>query len=225
MLWISCNCFDYLVITLLCFDYLVHVAIFTTLGQRWLASTQSSWRGRPKTAMEGLLLPRATPLLLPHATRWEAPAASALLHLPRVCRSYKAPTAATLLLLPPLTRMTQWRYHLTPPTPHPTCVEECPTSKRWGHMNTASRFQLFSIITKCICSFSDSKVEGQIGLSRKNFSRRRRHWLIISMLEGRRRTRGTKMPARRRRRAKALRMSGLEGSSPPRVVQRPFPSC
>jgi hypothetical protein len=92
-------------------------------------------------------------------------------------------------------------------------------------MNTASRFQLFSIITKCICSFLDSKVEGQIGLSRKNFRRRRWHWLIISMLEGRRRTRGTKMPARRRRREKALRMSGLEGSSPPRVVQRPFPSC
>jgi hypothetical protein len=35
---------------------------------------------------------------------------------------------------------------------------ECPTSKRWAHMNTTFRFQLFSIITKCIDSFSDSKV-------------------------------------------------------------------
>jgi hypothetical protein len=39
--WLSCNCFDYLVITPLCFDYLVRVAIFSTLGQRWLASTRS----------------------------------------------------------------------------------------------------------------------------------------------------------------------------------------
>jgi hypothetical protein len=29
-------------------------------------------------------------------------------------------------------------------------------------MNITSRFQLFSIITKCICSFSDSNVRKQI---------------------------------------------------------------
>jgi hypothetical protein len=34
-------------------------------------------------------------------------------------------------------------------------------------MNTASRFQLFSIITKCIHSFLDSKVRKQIGFRRE----------------------------------------------------------
>jgi hypothetical protein len=34
-------------------------------------------------------------------------------------------------------------------------------------MNTASKFQLFSIITKCIYSFSDSKVRKQIGFCRE----------------------------------------------------------
>jgi hypothetical protein len=75
-------------------------------------------------------------------------------------------------------------------------------------------------------------------LLRKNFSRQRRttpHWLDISMLEGRRRRPGKRRrPERRWRRmaggrrwwwhrplmrAKALRMSRLGGSSPPRVVQ------
>jgi hypothetical protein len=34
-------------------------------------------------------------------------------------------------------------------------------------MNTASRFQLFSIITKSIHSFSNSKVKKQIGFCRE----------------------------------------------------------
>jgi hypothetical protein len=62
---ISCLCFDYLVITPLYFDYLVHVVVFSTLGQLWLASIRSSRRGRPETATGGLLLPRAKPLSLP----------------------------------------------------------------------------------------------------------------------------------------------------------------
>jgi hypothetical protein len=37
-------------------------------------------------------------------------------------------------------------------------------------MNTATRFQLFSIITKCICSFLDLKVKKQIGFCRERTS-------------------------------------------------------
>jgi hypothetical protein len=37
-------------------------------------------------------------------------------------------------------------------------------------MNITSRFQLFSIITKCICSFSDSNVRKQIGFCRERTS-------------------------------------------------------
>jgi hypothetical protein len=51
---------------------------FVTLGHPWLASTRSSRRGRMETTTRDLLLPRAAPLLLPRATRWEAPADIAL---------------------------------------------------------------------------------------------------------------------------------------------------
>jgi hypothetical protein len=84
---------------------LMHIAIFLTLGQSWLASIQSSRRGRLKTAMGGSLLPRAAPLLLPRARRWEAPAAAAQLLLPRVRRLHRMTwwrcgwSAAPLLLL------------------------------------------------------------------------------------------------------------------------------
>jgi hypothetical protein len=60
------------------------------------------------TAMGDLLLPRAAPLL-PHATRWEAPAAVTPLLLPHVCRKWEAPTATAPILLPPPTQMTRWR--------------------------------------------------------------------------------------------------------------------
>jgi hypothetical protein len=132
--------------------------------------------------MGGSLPPLAAPPLLPHtARRWEALAA-----------------AAPLLLLHPMTQV--WRcgrYLLclrhtqaTPRPPQATTMNAL-MSERSAHMNTASTFQLFSIITKCICSFSDSMVRNSNWLSsRKNFSRRRRttsHWLTISMLNGRRR--------------------------------------
>jgi hypothetical protein len=113
------------------------------------------------------------------------------------------------------------------------------TLERWAHMNIVSRFQLLNIITKCIHSFFRFKSYKTNWLSsRKNFSRWRKttpHWLDISMLEGRRmKPRERRRPERRwgmmpggrrwwwRRhlmRVKALRMSGLRGSSPPRVVQ------
>jgi hypothetical protein len=67
------------------YTLLMHVAIFSTLGQPWLASIQSSRRGRPETTTVGSLLPRAAPLLLPHAARmWEALAAIAPLLLLRL---------------------------------------------------------------------------------------------------------------------------------------------
>jgi hypothetical protein len=50
---ISCLCFDYLVITLLYFDYLVHIAVFSTLGQWWLASIRSSWEAPTFAAYAG----------------------------------------------------------------------------------------------------------------------------------------------------------------------------
>jgi hypothetical protein len=76
---------------------LMHVAMFLTLGQPWLASIQRSQRGRPETTMRGLLLPRAAPLLLPHARWWEALAATAPLLLLRAKR-WEALAAATVLL-------------------------------------------------------------------------------------------------------------------------------
>jgi hypothetical protein len=67
------------------YTLLMHVDVFSILGQLWLASIQSSRRGRPETAMVGSLLPRAAPLLLPHtARRWKTLVAAApllLLHL------------------------------------------------------------------------------------------------------------------------------------------------
>jgi hypothetical protein len=144
-----------------CF-HLMHVAIFLTLGQSWLASIRSSWRGRPETTIGGSLLPRATPLLLPRvAKRWEALA-----------------TAALLLLLHPMTWV--WRCgwcllllrHVwaTPPRPPWATTMNALMSEMWAHMNTASIFQLFSIITKCIRSFLDSKVTKQIGFRRDRTS-------------------------------------------------------
>jgi hypothetical protein len=77
-----------------------------------LASTPCTRRGRPETATGGFLLPRAAPLLLPHARRWEAPAATAPLLLPHVCRRWEAlATAAPLLPCAKrrLHRTTRWR--------------------------------------------------------------------------------------------------------------------
>jgi hypothetical protein len=126
------------------FDYLVHVAVFSTLGQRCLASTQSSQRGRPETTTGGLLLPPAAPLLLPCATRWEAPAATALLLRPHVCRRWEAPATAAPLLLPPPTRTTRWRcgcqFLLLPRHTWRFLLLLghafgcAPTSKRWAHI-------------------------------------------------------------------------------------------
>jgi hypothetical protein len=51
------------------YEKMVNVAIFVTLGQPWLASIRSSWRGKPETTTGGLLLPQAAPLLVPRARR------------------------------------------------------------------------------------------------------------------------------------------------------------
>jgi hypothetical protein len=102
---------------------------FLILGQRWLASTWSSWRGRPETATGCLLLPWATPLLLPCAMRWKAPAAATPLLLPHTRRR--------------LHRMARWRcgWRLLQHTwTHRATTMSAPTSKRWAHMNTDFRF-------------------------------------------------------------------------------------
>jgi hypothetical protein len=36
------------------------------------------------------------------------------------------------------------------------------TSKMWAHMNTASKFQLFSILIKCVYLFLDSKIRNKL---------------------------------------------------------------
>jgi hypothetical protein len=111
-------------------------------------------RDRPETTMRGSLLPRAASPLQPHAV------------------------ATPLLLLHPMTRL--WRCGrcllllrhawVTPPQPPWATITNALTSGRSSHMNTASRFQLFSIITKCIRSFSDSKVRKQIDFRRERAS-------------------------------------------------------
>jgi hypothetical protein len=64
------------------YTLLIHIVVFSTLGQSWLESIRSSRRGSPETATVGLLLPRATPLILLHvARRWEALVAAAPLLL------------------------------------------------------------------------------------------------------------------------------------------------
>jgi hypothetical protein len=131
--------------------------VFSTLGQQWLASTPYTRRGRPETAMGGFLLPRAALLLLPHARRWEAPAAAAPLLLPCVCRRWELPAAtaphrsSSLLQLGRLSgdvggscsSSSNTRLGVPPP-PRGELI-----------LNTHSRFQLFSRITRCIPSFLD----------------------------------------------------------------------
>jgi hypothetical protein len=213
-----------------CF-HLMHVAVFLTLGQSWLASIWSLWRGRLETTTGGSLLPQATPLLPHVAKRWEALAVATL-----------------LLLLHPLTWVWRcgwclllWHVWATPPWPPWATTMNALMSEMWAHMNTASIFQLFSIITKCIRSFSDSKVTKQIGFRWDRTSigeEGQSHWLDILMLEGRRRPGGRRRAKRRRRkrlggrrwwwhrrlmRAEAPRMFRHGGSSPPRVVQGTLP--
>jgi hypothetical protein len=135
---------------------LVHVVVFLTLVQPWLASIWSSRRGRLETATGGLLLPWAAPLLLPRVKRWEDLAATAPLLLPRARRRLHQTThwrcgwsAAPLLLLYAwwllllqhawwllLLIWHVWR-RLHPTTPHRTprdTMMNAPTSKRWTHM-------------------------------------------------------------------------------------------
>jgi hypothetical protein len=103
---------------------------FSILCQSWLASIQNSRRCRFKIVVGGSLLPRAVPLLLPRARRWEALAATTPL-LPRVRRR--------------LHRITRWRcewwllllrhawrrlHPMTPPRPPRATTMNAPTSKR-----------------------------------------------------------------------------------------------
>jgi anti-sigma factor RsiW len=94
-------------------------------------------------------------------------------------------------------------------------------------MNTTSRFHLFSIITKCIRSFSDSKVRKKIGFCPEQAKNAALAHYINSR---RKKEEDRRRPERRRRRrprerrwwwrrrpmrAKAPRILGLGGSSPP----------
>jgi hypothetical protein len=112
--------------------YLLHLYVFSTLGQQWLACTPCSWRGMPETTTGGFLLPWDAPLLLSRARRWEAPTATAPLLLPCICRRWEPPATTTLLLLHPPTQMTRWRCRWWLLLWH---VSGCtPTSKRWAHI-------------------------------------------------------------------------------------------
>jgi hypothetical protein len=150
----------------------MHVVVFSTLGQSWLArSIQSSQRSKPKTYTGGSLLPQAAPLLLPRARRWEALAATASLLLPHARRRLHPMTplwrcGRWLLLL----RQSWRRLHLTT-LPRPPWATTMSAPRQRGELIwSASRFQMFSIITKCICSFSYSKVRKQIGFSQERIS-------------------------------------------------------
>jgi hypothetical protein len=105
---------------------------FSTLDQWWLASIRSSWRGKPETAMGGLLLPWAALLLLPRAWRWEALNTAAPLLLPRVRRRLHPATplwrCGRCLLL-----RHAWR-RLHPTTSAQATMMNALTSKRWAHM-------------------------------------------------------------------------------------------
>jgi hypothetical protein len=179
--------------------------------------------------MRGSLLPRAAPPHLPHAARrWEALAATAphrLLHsTTRVWRCGRC------LLL----RLT-W---VTAPQPSRATMMNALTSERSTHMNAASRFQLFSIITKCIRLFSDSKVENKLAYIKKELQQIKKDNVALARyINARRKKEETQRKEeaqkrwrsrpegrrwcwrRRPMRAKAPRMSGLEGSSSPRMVQ------
>jgi hypothetical protein len=124
-------------------DYLTCLEFFFEVGQLWLANTQSSWRGRPETAMGGSLLSRAAPLLLPCARRWEALATIAPLFLPHARKWEALAAIAPLLLLHPMTPV--WRCGkcllllrhawVTPTQPPRATMMNALTSKRWAHMN------------------------------------------------------------------------------------------
>jgi hypothetical protein len=87
---------------------LMHVTIFLTIGQTWLASIQSSRRGRPKTAIEGSLLPRV-------CRRWEALATAAPLLLPHAKEASSDDSVEMWVVAPPPTCLV---------APPPTHLEE-----------------------------------------------------------------------------------------------------
>jgi hypothetical protein len=156
-----------------------------------LESIRSLRRGRPKTAMGGLLLPRATPLLVPCTTRWKAPTIVALLLLPHTRRRLHQTTwwrcgwsAAPLPLLYAwwllLLRHAWWllllwhtwrRFHLMTPPRTPRAMMNAPTSKRWAHLyelvlDFSCLVELLNVHTFIL----DWKVRKEIGGSRERIS-------------------------------------------------------
>jgi hypothetical protein len=65
---------------------LMHVIVFSTLDQSWLASILSSRKDRSETAMGGLLLPQAALLLFSRARMWKTLVAATPLILPHARR-------------------------------------------------------------------------------------------------------------------------------------------
>jgi hypothetical protein len=122
---------------------LMHVVVFSTLCQPWLASIRSSWKSRPETVTGGSLIPQAAPLLLPCTRRCEAPAIAAPLLFPHARRTLHQTTrtrsgwsATPLLILYAwwllLLLWHAWRrFHpMTPPWTSQAITTNVSTSKR-----------------------------------------------------------------------------------------------
>jgi hypothetical protein len=145
-----------------CF-HLMHVAVFSTLGQPWLVSIQSSQRGMPEFATGRSLLSRAAPLFLPHVCRRREALATAALVLPPplvggfiewLARDvggslHRSSSSGTPGGSSPNTRGEGfiWRF----PSDSSGYNDECSHIKEVSSsIWTASRFQFFSRITKYV---------------------------------------------------------------------------
>jgi hypothetical protein len=125
----------------------INIIVFSKLGQPWLArSIRSSWRSRPETTMEGSLSLAPRGGFIRRLRCGELGGGSSTSDMPGGGFIWWLPLGLLGL---------QWWI---------------PPHQRGELIWSASRFQLFSIITKCIHSFSYSKIRKQIDFSRERTS-------------------------------------------------------